>query len=320
MEPSRGLADIRHLVSRLAALAGCVLATAVVIGLVAASLAGCSGPAAGTPAHTTADRSASPAPGPRYYLSLGDSLARGVQPDSSGVSRATAGGYPDRLYAVLRRGDPGLRLVKLGCSGETSYTMIRGGICRYAAGSQLAAARSFLRAHRRAVSLVTIDIGANDPNSCFLGGALRKVARCMSSRVRLTVDDLRTILSGLRAAGGRHVKIIGMNYYVPELAGWLHGRNGQEIAVLTERLVDGYNGLLTRMYQRYGARVANVFAAFHSADFTDRVRLPRFGAVPRNVATICQLTWSCTRPLHRANEHANDTGYAIIALAFLLAG
>lgn len=75
------------------------------------------------------------------------------------------------------------RLVKLGCSGETSYTMIRGGICRYPAGSQLAQAKHFLRTHRRHVSLVTIDIGANDPNSCFLGNPLSKVASCMSSRV-----------------------------------------------------------------------------------------------------------------------------------------
>ena len=286
------------------------------------AIAGCSGSSAGTPARTTADRpvgaSATAATaGPRYYLSLGDSLARGVQPNSAGVSQATADGYPDRLYAVLRREHPSLRLVKLGCSGETSFTMIRGGICHYTAGSQLAQARSFLRAHRRQVSLVTIDIGANDPNSCFLGAPLGKVARCMSSRVRLTVDDLRTIMSGLRAAGGPRVKIIGMNYYVPELAGWFKGKIGKEIAVLTERLVDGYNGLLTRMYQRYGARVANVFAAFHSGDFTDRVHLPQFGTVPRNVATICQLTWACAP--HRPNEHANDTGYAIIAQAFLLA-
>ena len=296
----------------------------LITGLVAGLIAGCSGSSAGTPARTTADRSigahrTAAGTGPRYYLSLGDSLARGVQPNSAGVSLATADGYPDRLYAVLRRSDLHLRLVKLGCSGETSYTMIRGGICRYAAGSQLAAARSFLRAHRREVSLVTIDIGANDPNSCFLGAALNKVARCMSSRVRLTVDDLRTILSGLRAAGGPKIKIIGMNYYVPELAGWFEGKSGQEIAVLTERLVDGYNSLLSRTYQRYGARVANVFAAFHSGDFTDRVHLPQFGAIPRNVATICQLTWACPRGPHRPNEHANGTGYAIIALAFLLA-
>src|SRR5262249_43710470 len=168
-----------------------------------------------------------------------------------------------------------LRLVKLGCSGETSFTMINGGACHYpGARSQLDAAERFLRAHRRHIALVTIDIGANDPNSCFLGAPLSKIGTCMNSRVRLTVADLRTILSGLRAAGGHRVTIIGMNYYVPELAGWLRGLGGKEIAVLSERLVHGYNHLLVKAFRHYGVRVANVFAAFHSSDFADHVRMP----------------------------------------------
>lgn len=272
-------------------------------------------------ARTTADRfvGAAVASGPQYYLSLGDSLARGIQPDSRGTSLPTSGGYPDRLFSMLRGQTPDLRMVKLGCSGETSFTMIKGGICHYPAGSQLAEAEHFLREHRGRVALVTIDIGANDPNSCFLGAPLGQVATCMNTRVRLTVSDLRTILSGLRAAGGPNLPIIGMDYYVPELAGWLRSRSGKEIAVLSERLVDGYNGLLTHAYRRYGVRVANVFDAFHSGDFTDRVHLPGIGTVPRNVATICQLTWACAKEPRGPNEHANDMGYAIIALAFLAA-
>jgi lysophospholipase L1-like esterase len=280
----------------------------------------CSSPA--TPAHTTAERSitARPAllPGPRYYLSLGDSLARGVQPDPAGASRPTNDGYSDQLDAVLRRDAPGLRLVKLGCSGETSWTMIKGGVCRYPAGSQLAAARQFLRSHRGHVLLVTIDIGANDPNSCYLHARLSRLPACMAARLRLTVADLRTILSGLRAAGGPAVQLVGMNYYVPELAQWRHGRTGQELAVLTERLVNGYDILLRREYAAYGARTADVFTAFHSADFADRVRLPGVGALPRSVATICQLTWACAAAPQGPNEHANDLGYAIMAAAFLL--
>ena len=276
----------------------------------------------GTPAHTTAERSitARPAllPGPRYYLSLGDSLAQGVQPNADGASRPTSRGYSDRLYAALRRNAPGLRLVKLGCSGETSWTMIKGGTCPYPAGSQLAAARQFLRAHRGHVELVTIDIGANDPNSCYLHAPLTRLPSCMAGRIRLTVTDLRTILSGLRAAGGPAVQIVGMNYYVPELAQWRQGRTGQELAVLTERLVNGYNLLLRAEYAAYGARTADVFTAFHSADFADRVRLPGVGRLPRSVATICQLTWECAPAPEGPNEHANDLGYAIMAAAFLL--
>ena len=79
----------------------------------------------------------------------------GVQPDAAGTSVETRSGYADQLYATLRRSHPGLRLVKLGCPGETTVTMMKGGICAYPGGSQLAAAVSFLHAHRARVSLIT---------------------------------------------------------------------------------------------------------------------------------------------------------------------
>ncbi len=89
------------------------------------------------------------APPVSYYLALGDSLSQGVQPDASGASVRTQEGYANQLYSALRVHQPGLRLVKLGCPGETTATMISGGICRYPGGSQLAAAVRFLGAHTR---------------------------------------------------------------------------------------------------------------------------------------------------------------------------
>jgi lysophospholipase L1-like esterase len=278
----------------------------------------CAG-AAGHPASQAG--SVAPLPsGTRYYLSLGDSLAQGVQPTTTGASEATDAGYPNRIYSVLRSHDHDWQLVKLGCSGETTHTMIHGGICRYQGGSQLAAAERFLRAHRGHVGLVTIDIGANDPNSCVLGSVpLSEITKCMGTSISMTQSDLRTIMGGLRSAAGPRVQIVAMSYYVPELAGWLDGMTGKEIAVLTERLVAGYNKLLAKIYQHYGARVADVFGAFHSGDFSDKVRLGRYGLLPRNVATVCEWTWSCAAWPRGPNEHANDTGYGVIALAFLLA-
>jgi lysophospholipase L1-like esterase len=280
--------------------------------------AGCSSPAP----HRTDQASAAgdPLPGPRYYVSLGDSLALGVQPTVTGASEPTGSGYPNRIYSVLRAHDPDWRLVKLGCSGETTHTMIGGGTCHYPAGSQLAEAEQFLRAHRGHVGLVTIDIGANDPNSCVIGNVpLNKITACMGTSINETLADLHTIMAGLRSAAGPNVKILAMSYYVPELAGWLDGLAGKEIAVLVERLVASYNRLLDRIYHQYGAQVANVFGAFHSSDFSDQVKLGRLGVLPRNVATICEWTWSCAQSPRGPNEHANDTGYGVIALAFLLA-
>ena len=254
-----------------------------------------------------------------YYLSLGDSLSVGVQPDAAGKSLPTGQGYASQLYAALRAGDPGLRLVKLGCSGETTHTMIDGGICSYPAHSQLAEAVSFLRAHRGRVSLVTIDIGANDPDSCITRASLGAIVSCVAKGFPQTVANLTKIMSSLRAAAGSKVRIIGMNYYVPALSQWLDGPLGQQYARLSERLVVGYNKLLTTEYQHYGAGVADVFGAFHSGDFTDKVRVPGIGTVPRNVAAICLWTWECAASPRGPNEHARPIGYGVIALAFLLA-
>ena len=70
---------------------------------------------------------------PHYYVSLGDSLSQGYL---AGVGD-TDQGYADRLYAELKAKDPALQLVKLGCSGETTSTMIAGGRCldRYPVGT-----------------------------------------------------------------------------------------------------------------------------------------------------------------------------------------
>jgi len=251
-----------------------------------------------------------------YYLSLGDSLSRGVQPNSAGVSVPTDQGYPDQLYAMLHPGDPGLRLVKLGCSGETTATMIGGGICSYPGGSQLAAAVRFLRAHPGRVSLVTIDIGANDPDACITHPSLGKIASCISSAVPDIAGNLAKIMQALRDAGGSRLRIIGMSYYVPELATWRDGLAGQLLARLSERLAAGLNDLLTSTYTAFGARVANVSGAFSSGDFSSQVTRPALGTVPRNVALICSWTWQCAPPPRGPNEHANAAGYRVIANAF----
>src|SRR5256885_11936251 len=136
-----------------------VLPALALAGVLTAVVAGCAAAPRSAPARHK--------PPASYYLALGDSLAVGVQPDAAGTSVETRSGYADLLYATLRRSRPGLRLVKLGCPGETTATMMKGGICTYPGGSQLAAAIRFLHAHRARVPLITIDIGANDPNSCI---------------------------------------------------------------------------------------------------------------------------------------------------------
>jgi lysophospholipase L1-like esterase len=274
--------------------------------------------------------------GTSYYLSLGDSLSRGVQPAPSGQSVATSRGYPDRLAAMLRAELPHLRLVKLGCSGETTATMIHGGKCSYPAGSQLNQAIRFLRLHRGRTALITIDIGANDPNSCFLGAEPSAVLPCVFSRIPGIARNVGAIVTKLRAAAGRRVLIVGMTYYVPELGLWRTGRTGRRLAVLTGAVAAGANQMLAKGYHQHGARVANVFKAFRTSDFGVQAREQAGQAggaaqgrgagnnqqsagsrsVPPNVAAICALTWMCAGAPRGPNEHANDAGYRVIARAF----
>jgi lysophospholipase L1-like esterase len=250
-----------------------------------------------------------------FYLSLGDSLAQGVQPNSKGVSVETNAGYPNQLATALRQTNPSLRLVKLGCPGETTFTMLAGGICKYGAGSQVAQAVSFLKQHAAQTQLVTIDIGANDLNKCVVLPTLPQIAKCLGKVIPRTVKRLGRIMTQLR--GAYPGTIIGMSYYVPQLAGWLQGTMaGRQLARAGVVLGGAFNSQLGSVYTKFSTPVADVFTAFRTKDFRDKVKTPAFGVVPLNVATLCSYTWMCAPPPVGPNEHANVLGYGVIANTF----
>ncbi|TAM92487.1 MAG: SGNH/GDSL hydrolase family protein [Jatrophihabitans sp.] len=214
-------------------------------------------------------------------------------------------GYVDDLYRHLKRTDPSLVLVKLGCSGETTTTMIDGGVCTYPEGSQLAAAEAFLSAHRPHVRYLTLDIGANDVDGCAPGGAID--LRCVGAGLATIATNLHTILAGLRAADGGFPRSVAMTYYDPFLALWLTGAQGRVAAGMSVALLVALNTIEATGYGAYGFRVADVFGAYRTADFT-----PAASGLPVNVQTLCALTFMCTL----ANIHPNPTGYQVIADAF----
>jgi lysophospholipase L1-like esterase len=253
--------------------------------------------------------------GSLYYLSLGDSLARGVQPDASGQSVPTNQGYADDLFAAAHTRLPNLQLVKLGCPGESTTSMLRGGVCGYPHGSQLAEATSFLGAHRGAVLFVTIDVGSNDINSCLSGNVIDQ--GCVAAGFTATQTNLPPILHALRHAAGPRVPIAGMTYYDPYLAAWLQGSGGQALARQSEQLGERFNALLKGTYQAAGSPVADVQGAFSTTDFATLVTLPGVGPVPLNVARVCQWTWMCAPSPAGPNIHPNAAGYAVIAQAFV---
>lgn len=262
-----------------------------------------------------------------YYLALGDSLAVGLQPSLIG-DVPTDHGYVDDLYAVAHRLDPNLRLEKLGCSGETTATMIAGGSSCYPEGSQLASAVAFLHTHR--VSLVTLDIGANDVDQCFniTTEPPTIMEGCVATNLAAIENNLVTILIALQGAAGPNTRIVAMNYYDPFLAAWklLPSPTGPALACESLVLTTGFisapcspavspvslNTVLENVYQAYRVPVADVATAFHIQDFAN---VPVVN-LPLNVFLTLTLTWMDAPPPLGPDIHPNAAGYAAIAAAF----
>jgi lysophospholipase L1-like esterase len=271
--------------------------------------------AALVPAFAVATSSHKPKAAPSYYLALGDSLARGGQPNAAGVTVPTNQGYPNDIYAAEKRKIKGLKLVALGCLGESTTTMIHGhcpGGVKYAAGNQLAEAVKFLRNHK--VAFVTLDIGANDVDNCVSGGMIS--TPCLSAGAASIQTNVPKIVGALRKAAPK-VKIVAMTYYDPFLADYLTGSSGQTLAQLSVGLSRQINGSLSSSFTAKKVEVADVAAAFQTyTPFSVTTPFGGYGAVPLPVARICQLTWMCAKAPLGPNIHANVVGYQTIAATF----
>ena len=254
--------------------------------------------------------------GVRRYISLGTSLSVGVQPDATGMNQRTDEGYADQLFDLIDPfGGRKLKLVKLGCPGETTVTMMNGGICEYDEGSQLAQALVLLRAHKDKVALISIDMGVNDilVANCVQGTNVDVL--CILNALNTIQTNLTTIMTEIRAAAP-NVPIVALNTYNPFLASWLTGPAGMGLAFSSDGFAQLYNGMEAAVYGAFGAVVADVYTAFNSGDFVTQVPFPPpFNMVPLNVATLCALTYNCTPPPVGPNIHANSDGYGVMAAA-----
>jgi lysophospholipase L1-like esterase len=241
-----------------------------------------------------------------YYLSLGDSYAESNQPNGDFTH-----GYAEQLREILAADDPKLKLVKLGCSGESTASIRFGDpsvaqdtiadcgtpsfyLHRYPHKTQLAEAVAFLHAHKDKVALVTIDIGVNDiPDPFELPGSIS--------------DNLPAILAQLRAAAAPDVPIVGMNYpnvFLPFV--WeSFGMPGLQFGIAVNQR---FNDYLEGFYEAAGMPVADVESAFSTTDVTI------VDGTPLNVRRVCEWTWFCNWV--PPDFHPNTTGYGVIARAF----
>lgn len=264
-------------------------------------------------------------PAARYYLALGDSLSQGVQPDVRGVSLETDQGYPDQLFAIERRQIPSLKLVKLGCPGDTTTSMLTGHgneanaklfDCARTGGSQVKAAALFLRGHHRPgeVALVTVDIGANDVYGCVAPGV--NVGKCVTAGEASIKRNLPPILRGVKQAAPAGTVLAGMTLYDPVLSGYFNASASvRALAAASVTFLKAINGEITAANRAAGYKTADVAGAFRSYDGAIDVSY-NGQRVPVNVARVCSWTWACTPPPSGPNIHANKNGYAVIARAF----
>jgi lysophospholipase L1-like esterase len=247
---------------------------------------------------------------PPYYLALGDSLAVGVQPDVTGQLKPTSQGYADDLHSLFQRLLPDLQLVKLGCKGETSSSMITGqqSQCSYPAGSQLQQAVAFLQLHPHRVLLITLDIGGDNLLGCLrLDSPIDPV--CVVNATKTAASDLVTILATLRTyAPG--VLIVGMNYNDPLVGAAVFGQAGQTLAALSLKATAAFNQALEAVYDALLVPVADVAATFRTNTTSVTVV---------NVAIALTWTWMGAPPPRGPDVHPNAIGYLAITSAFVKA-
>lgn len=236
-----------------------------------------------------------------YYLALGDSLAFGWQPNHD-----YSHGYAHQLYENMLPAQPDLKIENLGCVDETSSTMVgvNGAFCpnwKYTTGMtttpQLTQALAFIQAHPGQVSLITIDIGANDVLQLVQGGGITK--QKIGQFIMTLTTNLNAIFSQLRAAVGPDVPIATMTYYNPLIV-----LSGSGVITTGATLL---NDMITNQAAKSNMVVAPVFNAFNS------------GSVAQQRRSICHNTWFCSL-IHLFDPHCRTAGYTLIAQTFEQAG
>lgn len=250
---------------------------------------------------------------PTYALSLGDSYAVGYQP-GMGTTRE---GFADQTVTKARGKGYRFTLVNLGCGGATTTSILKQKSCpkparavgagRYAT-TQVAAATTFLKAHKGHVGLVTISISGNDVTSC---AKAPDAVACVGAATASIKKNVGELVKRLRKAGGSKLRIVGITYPDVILGQWVRPPVDQDLAKLSivafQQLI---NPALKETYEKYGARFVDVTAATGAyTPLEQTTTLAPYGVIPVAVANVCELTWYC----EKGDIHARKSGYGVIA-------
>lgn len=252
------------------------------------------------------------------YLALGDSVAAGTQQPAP----FTDNGYTNNLFRYLEELYGFDKFVNLACPGDDTAEMVNGvgGLSSNGSNcyglppvpaSQLDAAVGYLKANPGEVRLITIVIGANDLLACDPTDPPPVLNACVAAQLGQIGVNLPIIIVTLKAMAPG-VPIVAMNYYNPNLAFWLTGPAGQELAKLSLGLTAAFNDTLHAIYYSFGVPVADV-------ETTYKTFKTEGGDPPQNVRATCLWTRMCERlgPEYVLSEqpdiHPSNKGYKKVA-------
>jgi lysophospholipase L1-like esterase len=249
---------------------------------------------------------------PPVYVSLGDSLAAGMQPDARGVDNPTDQGYASVLGDRLAKVYPGLRTRRLSCGGARTGTLMTGsaGCQRKSQPGQLLQAERLMAAQD--VPLVTVNIGDNDVEGCIDFDPPAIDTACVSRGRAEIARNLPHIARRLKAAAGPRTAVVGILDYDQFLALYREGPAGRRVARRSVRIIESMNALMASIYRSAGVLVADAGPRFATTDLKTRSH-----GIPLAVDRICRWTWACSPPPIGHDDHAKPQGYRAIAQAVL---
>lgn len=257
-----------------------------------------------------------PGPDAVRVVSLGDSLAVGVQPKLLGGGQETSQGYPRRFAKALRYEGTGVRLTELGCGGATSASVLTGGrACAPArdtpyrnedpSTSQAAWAEGVLSSTKGERRVVLVDVGGNDVGSCYSAG--RVLPGCIARAGAALRKNLGALLGRLRLVD-RTVPIGVLTLYDPLLGLWDDQPASRPLLAREHRtFLLRVNGAIAAAARRHDATVVDLAGAMEQSAPLD----PSSADRPRAVAAVCRYTWMCVSAPRTPDIHLRKDGYEL---------
>lgn len=257
-----------------------------------------------------------PASPTSFYVSIGDSYAASYQPTSHTSGATTTNGFADDVVKLESAAGTDYTLKNFGCGGATSSSILKTPGCDAAMRAvngppydvpQAKAANAFMKSNADHIGLVTVSIGGNDITGC--GADPANAVVCLTKTLPKVAANIKLLLTGVRAAVGPNVKIVGITYPDVFLGELVNGPSA-----LANQSVTGFklliNPTLKAAYESAGATFVDVTAATGAyGPMTEKTTVEPYGELPTPVAQVCTLTFYCQyQDIHPTNE-----GYQTIA-------